>query len=183
MPVALMPDRLLHSNQPVSPILLPVPRDQVRWSLPPADWCKLNVDRARDHSLGFASCGGLIRDHNGQWLRGFARSLGVCSPIEVELWAVHEGLVQACVLGLKRIVLEVDGTLVVHLFSLLPRIVPSMTMVQHITSLLNRDWSVKIVHSFRKANAVADRLAKSVNLSSLDFRIFVDPTPFIFYLL
>ncbi|KAL4377701.1 hypothetical protein GQ457_02G019130 [Hibiscus cannabinus] len=85
---------------------------------PLVDWCKLNVDGARDLSTGFSACGGLIRDHGGQWMRGFARSLGVCSPIEAELWAVHEGLVQAWVLGLRRIVAEVDN------------------------------WSVKLVHFF-----------------------------------
>ncbi|KAL4309954.1 hypothetical protein GQ457_01G030200 [Hibiscus cannabinus] len=62
--------------------LLPTSRATARWVSPLRDWFKVNVDGARDHSTGLAACGGLIRDHEGRWVRGFARSVGVCSPIE-----------------------------------------------------------------------------------------------------
>ncbi|KAK9008289.1 hypothetical protein V6N11_075189 [Hibiscus sabdariffa] len=35
-------------------------RAVARWVLPPRDWCKMNVDGARDHRTGLAACGGLI---------------------------------------------------------------------------------------------------------------------------
>ncbi|KAK8630332.1 hypothetical protein V6N13_079130 [Hibiscus sabdariffa] len=163
--------------------VLPSSRANARWVSPPMDWVKLNVDGARDHGTDFAACGGLIRDHDGRWVRGFARSVGICSPIEFELWAVHEGLVQAWVLGLKRVVVEVDSTLVLRLLSQRSCRESSMTIVQHIFSLLSRDWSIKFVHAYRESNAVADSLAKSVALGLLEFRIFVDPSHFIFALL
>ncbi|KAK8649108.1 hypothetical protein V6N13_129844 [Hibiscus sabdariffa] len=163
--------------------VLPSSRTNARWVSPPMDWVKLNVDGARDHGTGFAACGGLIRDPDGRWVRGFARSVGICSPIESELWAVHEGLVQAWVLGLKRVVVEVDSASVLRLLSQHSCRESSMTIVQHIFSLLSRDWSIKFVHAYRESNAVADSLAKSVALGSLEFRIFVDPPHFIFALL
>ncbi|KAK8495562.1 hypothetical protein V6N11_008789 [Hibiscus sabdariffa] len=71
-------------------------------------------------------------------------AVGVCSPIKVELWASHDGLVQAWVLGKTHVAMEVDSTLVM-----------------------------------REANVVADKLAKSIVLGSLEFQVFVDPPPFI----
>ncbi|KAK8598482.1 hypothetical protein V6N13_094451 [Hibiscus sabdariffa] len=158
-------------------------RAVARWVLPPRDWCKMNVDGARDHRTGLAACGGLIRDHEGRWVRGFARSVGVCSPIESELWAVHEGLVQAWALGLRRVVVEVDSLTVLRLMLHRNGTEVPMTIVLHIFELLNRDWLIKFVHVYREANAVADRLAKSVPLGSLEFRVFVDPPSFITSLL
>ncbi|KAK8476339.1 hypothetical protein V6N11_005044 [Hibiscus sabdariffa] len=115
----------------------PISRATVCWSSPLVGWCKLNVNGVRDHATSFAACGGLICEHGGRWVRCFARSLGVCSPIEVELWAVHEGLVQAWVLCLKHVVVEVDSTLVLWLLSPHSRIVSSMTILQYISSFLS----------------------------------------------
>ncbi|KAL4386440.1 hypothetical protein GQ457_09G009190 [Hibiscus cannabinus] len=140
--------------------LLPSSRATARWVLPPRDWFKVNVDGARDHRTGLAACGGLIRDHEGRWVRDFARSVGVCSPIESELWAVHEGLVQAWALGLRRVVVEVDSLSVLRLMLHRNDTEVPMTIVHHIFELLSRDWLIKFVHVYREANAVADRLAK-----------------------
>ena len=41
--------------------------------------------------LGNSSCGGvgLIRDHNGDWIISFSRSLGFTNSFIVELWALE----------------------------------------------------------------------------------------------
>ena len=39
-----------------------------------------------------ASCGGLIRDNNGDWLRGFTKYTGTCKIIMEELLCVYKGL-------------------------------------------------------------------------------------------
>ncbi|KAK8712905.1 hypothetical protein V6N13_148133 [Hibiscus sabdariffa] len=65
-----------------------VSRATVCWSPPQVGWCKLNVDSGWDHATSFATCRGLIREHGGRWVRGFAHSLGVCTLIEAELWVV-----------------------------------------------------------------------------------------------
>ena len=35
---------------------------------------------------------GLIRDCNGIWVKGFARSIGFATSITAELWALRDGL-------------------------------------------------------------------------------------------
>ncbi|KAK8686785.1 hypothetical protein V6N13_125803 [Hibiscus sabdariffa] len=156
-----------------------------RWSSPPVGWYKLNVDDVYDHLTSFVACKGLIREHGGIWVRGFVRSVCVCLPIEVELWAVHESLVQAWMLGKgkKHVTVEVDSTLVLRLLSSHSHIVVSMTILQHIFALLSGDWSVKFDNSFGEANIVPNKLAKSIVLYSLEFWVFIDPSLFILQLL
>ncbi|KAK8496590.1 hypothetical protein V6N12_003523 [Hibiscus sabdariffa] len=56
--------RALGTGAAVSPI---------NWCPPDAGWVKLNTDGARFSVDGRASCGGVLRDHNGVWIRGFTR--------------------------------------------------------------------------------------------------------------
>ena len=46
-------------------------------------------------SPGATGGGGLIRDHNGDWMAGFLRALGSTNSIIVELWALRDGLTLA----------------------------------------------------------------------------------------
>ena len=39
-----------------------------------------------------ASGGDLLRDHNGNWIKGFLVKIDRCSAVEAELWAVLHGL-------------------------------------------------------------------------------------------
>ena len=50
----------------------------IGWSFPTWPWCKLNSDGACK-ATSVAAAGGLIRDHNGQWVAGFGMNLGTCS--------------------------------------------------------------------------------------------------------
>lgn len=38
---------------------------------------------------GYAVAGGSIQDENGVWQSGFARNIGICIIIEVELWGMY----------------------------------------------------------------------------------------------
>ena len=49
-------------------------------------WLKLNTDGSNVGNLGIASGGGLICNENGDWVMGFARSLGITSGVMAELW-------------------------------------------------------------------------------------------------
>ncbi|KAK8541709.1 hypothetical protein V6N12_014336 [Hibiscus sabdariffa] len=55
-----------------------------------------------------------------------------------------------------HIVVEVDSTLVLCLLSPHSRMVSSMTILQHISSVLSLDWFVKFVHFFREANVMTN---------------------------
>ncbi|MBA0721805.1 hypothetical protein Golax_009309 [Gossypium laxum] len=60
------------------------------------EFCKasieLNTDESRHLITGQASAGGLFRDHQGKWVTDYSRNMGVCSVLNVELWAIIDGL-------------------------------------------------------------------------------------------
>ncbi|KAK8519604.1 hypothetical protein V6N12_025637 [Hibiscus sabdariffa] len=55
-------------------------------------WITLNTDGALFHSSSIGSAGGLLCDHEGSWLLGFNKHLGISSIMEVEFWGIIEGL-------------------------------------------------------------------------------------------
>jgi len=74
----------------------------VSWQKPPVGWAKLNTDGSALGNLGKASGGGMIRDHSGNWIKGYSRALGSNTSFIVELWALRDGLIIAKDLGLKQ---------------------------------------------------------------------------------
>lgn len=64
----------------------------VKWDPPNAPFYELNTDGSAIGSLGKASAGRLLRNHLGQWIKGFSRNLGTVSSIEAKIWALHDGL-------------------------------------------------------------------------------------------
>ena len=58
---------------------------QVRWSKPEFGWVWLNKDGSSIGNPGLAGGGGLIRDHNGTWIKGFTKSIGQASSVDAEL--------------------------------------------------------------------------------------------------
>jgi ribonuclease HI len=81
------------------------------------DWIKLNVDGCSNGNLGTAGAGGILRDNLGTWCKGFAINIGICSPVKVELWAVITGLELAWSVRIRRVILELDFSLVVQLIT------------------------------------------------------------------
>ena len=65
-------------------------------------------------SLGAAGGGGLICDHNGDWIAGFSRALSSTNYINIaELWALRDGLTLAKELCLNSLIVEMDALSVV----------------------------------------------------------------------
>lgn len=58
----------------------------VKWEFPPLDWIKLNTDGTSKGSSNLASCGGILRDSTGRWLKGFTANLGSATATEAEIW-------------------------------------------------------------------------------------------------
>ena len=58
---------------------------QVRWLPPPFSWMKLNSDGSSMGNPGLAGGGGLIRNENGEWVKGYARAIGCATSVAAEL--------------------------------------------------------------------------------------------------
>lgn len=80
-------------------------------------WIKGNTDAMVYPCSSSMACGGLLRDSNGIWKRGFAKKLGRCSIFEAELWGIFEGLKLAWVLGFRKIIAESDPLSVVMMIN------------------------------------------------------------------
>ena len=78
---------------------------------------KLNSDGSAIGSSGRAGGGGIIRDHNGQWLKGYARPLGCTNSCMAELWTLRDGLLIAKEMGINNLIIELDALSVVLLMN------------------------------------------------------------------
>nr|POE99931.1 putative ribonuclease h protein [Quercus suber] len=56
----------------------------INWEKPDLNWFKLNIDGSSIGNPGKAG-GGIIRNQHGNWVRGFARSIGIASSVVAEL--------------------------------------------------------------------------------------------------
>lgn len=126
----------------------------------------MNTDGAAKKDAGIAGCGGLMRNTDGGWLCGFAKSLGCCHAFIAELWGVYLGLQIAVEHGYMRVVLQVDS-----------QVVATMVQGSHhstglgrslLRALLGRLSDYRIMHIYREGNSCADVLANEgcENLSS-----------------
>jgi ribonuclease HI len=151
----------------------------IGWQPPKEGFIKLNTDGAVG-STQVAGCGGVIRGSEGEWIRGFAKSVGRCNAFVAELCGVYEGLKCARRLGFNKVELNIDATSVVHVLktrqshSLIGR-----TILQQIWKLLDLDWDVEISHSYREANRCADALATTGCSLSNSILIYDDCPSFI----
>lgn len=88
---------------------------QVRWNLPPTHWFKLSSDGSSMGNLGRAGGGGIIRNAEGEWIKGYARAIGSTTSVATELWALRDG-VQLCLeLKLPAVIIELKAMFVVDL--------------------------------------------------------------------
>ncbi|KAL4304528.1 hypothetical protein GQ457_10G007360 [Hibiscus cannabinus] len=78
------------------------------WQRPPLEWVKVNVDAAVNVFDQRAVVGGVFRDSDGEWLFGFTQSIGSCSVLLAELWAIFEALCRAWAKGYRYVELESD---------------------------------------------------------------------------
>ncbi|MBA0765641.1 hypothetical protein Gotri_014801, partial [Gossypium trilobum] len=72
-------------------------------------WVFLSTDGAVARDSGNAATGGVARDRNGNWIVGFNRFLGVCSPFEAEVWAILDGILILLNKGYKQIIIMTDN--------------------------------------------------------------------------
>ena len=87
----------------------------MKWFKPLVGWFKLNSDGASCGNPGKVGGGGLIRDCNGLWIKGYARSIRYAISITTEFWALRDGLKLALNEGIQQLIVELDAKVVVDL--------------------------------------------------------------------
>ena len=65
---------------------------EIKWEPPPYASFKLNIDRAIVGNLNLLGCATIVRDHNGNWVIGCNKSLGINSNFVAELYGLRDGL-------------------------------------------------------------------------------------------
>lgn len=63
----------------------------VGWRYLDPGWFSFNTDGSRWNN-GNATGGGVLRDENGSWIKGFAHNLGVSSIMTVEIYAIWDAI-------------------------------------------------------------------------------------------
>lgn len=74
---------------------------------------KLNVDGSL--RMGLASCGGLVRNDYGHFVRGFYCNLSAATTVSAELWGLAHGLRLARGMGIGSLLVEMDSQVVVNM--------------------------------------------------------------------
>ena len=140
-------------------------------------WAKLNSDGSALGNTGRVGGGGVIKDHDGHWLKGYARPLGCTNSCMAELWALRDGLLIAKEMGINNLIIELDALSVVLLMNNNTANLLIEPLLTDCRNLVREIPNKQIVHIYREANQCADALAK-LGASSLDsFVIFLYPPP------
>lgn len=133
----------------------------IKWLAPPTDWLSLNTDGASKGTPGPAGGGGIIRNSSGIFLQAFSANFGVCSAYKAEIMAAMLGLNMAKEMGIPKLVLQMDNEACIQVLK--SEEFPGGEchhIINYCRSLISfSGWEVKIIHTFREGNKVADRLA------------------------
>jgi ribonuclease HI len=136
---------------------------------PPEDGCvKVNSDGSFDVARGQGAGAAVLRDHRGQILAAQAKWFGSVQEVLVtEALAARDGLKLASDLGLPRIVLESDSSVLVNAIkssTMLDRSI--IAGIWHDIRELSRSFISFDVHFVRReANSLADRCVREVSAS------------------
>ena len=133
----------------------------MRWFKPPAGWFKLNSDGAPCGNPSKVGGGGIIRDCNGLWVKGFARSIGYATSITAKFWALRDGLKLALNEGIQRLIVELNAKVMVDLINSNAATNKLYApLLYDYRYLLTRFIQVQVAHVYREGNRCADAFAR-----------------------
>jgi ribonuclease HI len=121
----------------------------------------LNVDGSSNKNTNRAGFGVVIRDHQGNWIRGFTGRIDYTNCLEAELIAILNGLSLAWFIGIRDVSCRSDCLQALK-FITDSTLQPGeyYDIVDSIRELLSRDWFVSFEHTYREGNQCADYMAK-----------------------
>jgi hypothetical protein len=89
---------------------------EVLWNPPLLNWYKCNIDGASCGNPGNASCGGIFRYHDAEFVYGFAEPLGVTNAYVAELCGAMRVIEIAFQKHWNNLLIEFDSLSVVSAF-------------------------------------------------------------------
>lgn len=134
----------------------------VRWIPPPNNWLKCNTDGASRGNPGPSSAAFCIRDHEGNLVVAKGFRLPDTTNLIAEARAIRESLQYCKENGLEQIIIESDSLAMIQFLEgnwAIPWSV--VTDINYIQSL-RRNFLVRVQHSFREGNTLADYFANLV---------------------
>ncbi|KAL5806755.1 hypothetical protein ACOSQ4_029488 [Xanthoceras sorbifolium] len=151
------------------------------WTPSSIGWLKVNVDGSAAN--GIISAGGVIRDHEKNWMRGFSMNIGGGSILEAELWGILEGLKMVSTFSLINFVLLSDSADAIGLVN--GEVNAShqlLHIIQECKKLLDSRPLYTAAHCFRKENGLANGLAKLGHMLDRGTTTFEEPPTPVFNL-
>lgn len=138
----------------------PIP---VTWTKPEIGWTKLNFDGSSKGKKppGRASIGGVLRDHEAQFLLGYAEAIGRANSTMAELTALTKGLELVLENGWKDVWVEGDAKGLVEIIveNKEVKCVEARSHFRYIKSLILDLDNCKVSHIYREGNRVANTFA------------------------
>ncbi|CAJ2637539.1 unnamed protein product [Trifolium pratense] len=141
---------------------------EIIWQPPLLNWIKCNIDGASSGNPGNASCGGVFRDHNADFVYAFTEPLGVGSSYFAEFCGAMRAIEIAFEKNWLNIWLETDSSLVVAAFNnpTKPVAWPLRNRWQNVLFMTNH-MNFFVTHIYREGNKAADLIANhGLTLSS-----------------
>ncbi|MCH91676.1 glycerol-3-phosphate dehydrogenase [Trifolium medium] len=128
------------------------------WWQPPMDhWVKCNTDGASNKTT--SSCGGVFKNHNTEFLRGFAENTGLMSAFKAELCGAMRAIEIAHSKNWMNLWLESDSILVVKAFSSSVLVPWALNNRWRNCRKLSSSMNFVVSHVYREGNQCVDGLA------------------------
>ncbi|XP_048422575.1 uncharacterized protein LOC125469371 [Pyrus x bretschneideri] len=148
----------------------------IHWIHPPIGRYKINTDGSCKDPFRHISAGGLIRNSEGDWIKGFAANLGRGTIMEAELWGVFMGLSIAWDEGCRDVILECDSwDAVILIQKPILDSHPLYNLIIDCKEAIGKNWRCEVTHIYREMNVSADHMADLGHGLSLGLHLFVSP--------
>ena len=119
----------------------------------------------------------MIRDCAGEWVRGFARSIGSTTSLIEKFWTLRDGLQLAIQLGIQYLEVELNAKVALNVISSRNSTsVAYSSLLFYCRLLLEKIPHHTVKHVFWEANRSADALAR-MGCNLQDAFVFFDYPP------
>ncbi|KAJ1428172.1 Ribonuclease H-like superfamily [Sesbania bispinosa] len=153
----------------------------VHWEPPDDGWIKLNSDEAAVSNSHYGACGGVFRNHHGNFLLAFSHRFNSNSPLEAELLGILKGLHLDWQYHYCNLIVEVDCAHAIRLInSGCQDPHPLKKLIDQIQSILTRHWCVRFHHVLREANQPTNMIAAFGLHQTNSDSVFNEIPPFLY---